>query len=76
MTKPLLRLSQYLHPSLLPGKQEQVGSDYSVFAAQLCSQRREAQLLTVTSGPLDSRPRQPGLLLLKLKPQQEEMAVA
>lgn len=75
VTKPLL-LSQYLHPSLLPVKQEQVASDCFVFAAQLRSQRREVQLLTVTSCPPGSWPRQPRLLLLKLEPQQEEMAEA
>lgn len=76
MTKLLLLLlvSQYLHPSLPPGKQERVASHCFVFAAWLCSQQREAQLLTVTSHPPDSMPKQPRLLFLKLEPQQEEMA--
>lgn len=68
VTKPLL-LPQFLQPSLLPGKQEWVASDHVIVAAQLPSQRREAQLLTVIYCPPDSRPRQPQLLLLKLEPQ-------
>lgn len=55
----LLQLSQYLHPSLPPGKQERVSSHCYVSAAGLHSQQREAELLTVTSHSPSSMPRQP-----------------